>query len=105
LSGQFLTEDNDGKIYYLNARTLDVLEPETGKVRYFTIADGLSGTGNGVAFRDGRELFGSGRIEESRVLRRRRKKLKLRRPSLSVVCERAAKISRSARSAKPKLTK
>jgi signal transduction histidine kinase/sugar lactone lactonase YvrE len=52
LSGQFLTEDNDGKIYYLNARTLDVFEPETGKVRHFTIADGLSGTGNGVAFRD-----------------------------------------------------
>jgi signal transduction histidine kinase/streptogramin lyase len=52
LSGQFLTEDNDGKIYYLNARTLDVLEPETGKVRHYTIADGLSGTGNGVALRD-----------------------------------------------------
>ncbi|HEX8637690.1 MAG TPA: two-component regulator propeller domain-containing protein, partial [Pyrinomonadaceae bacterium] len=52
VSGQFLTEDNDGKIYYLNARTLDVLEPETGKVRHYTIADGLSGTGNGVAFRD-----------------------------------------------------
>jgi signal transduction histidine kinase/ligand-binding sensor domain-containing protein len=52
VSGQFLTEDGDGKIYYLNARALDVLEPETGKVRQYTIADGLSGTGNGVAFRD-----------------------------------------------------
>jgi ligand-binding sensor domain-containing protein/two-component sensor histidine kinase len=52
VSGQFLTEDAAGKIYYLNARALDVLEPETGKVRRYTIADGLSGTGNGAAFRD-----------------------------------------------------
>lgn len=52
VSGQFLTEDNDGKIYYLNARALDVLEPESGKVRHYTIADGLSGTGYGAALRD-----------------------------------------------------
>ncbi|HEX8564503.1 MAG TPA: triple tyrosine motif-containing protein [Pyrinomonadaceae bacterium] len=52
LSGQFLTEDRDGRIYYLSASALDVVEPETGKIKKYTIADGLNGTGNGVAFRD-----------------------------------------------------
>jgi signal transduction histidine kinase len=54
LSGQFLTEDRAGRIYYLNASALDVLEPDTGRVKKYTIADGLNGTGNGVAFRDRR---------------------------------------------------
>ena len=54
LSGQFLTEDRAGRIYYVNASALDVLEPDTGRVKKYTIADGLNGTGNGVAFRDRR---------------------------------------------------
>ena len=63
LSGQFLTEDRDGRIYYLSASALDVLEPETGKIKRYTIADGLNGTGNGTAFRDrnGNLWFGTHR--------------------------------------------
>ncbi|HEY8561664.1 MAG TPA: ATP-binding protein [Pyrinomonadaceae bacterium] len=54
MSGQFLAEDDNGRIYYLNASALDVFEPETERIRKYTLADGLNGMGNGVALRDRR---------------------------------------------------
>lgn len=49
---QFVAEDNEGKIYFVNSRGMDVLEPETGRVRQYTLADGLAAAGAGAGLRD-----------------------------------------------------
>src|SRR5207244_3869533 len=37
-----ITEDRQGIIYIAGARGLDALDPETGRVRHFDVADGLA---------------------------------------------------------------
>jgi ligand-binding sensor domain-containing protein/two-component sensor histidine kinase len=49
---QYLAEDNFGKIYFVTARGMDRLDPETGEIKYFTSADGLAAAGTGKAIRD-----------------------------------------------------
>jgi signal transduction histidine kinase/ligand-binding sensor domain-containing protein len=49
---QYIAEDNFGKIYYVTARGMDRLDPETGEIKYFTSADGLAAAGTGKAIRD-----------------------------------------------------
>jgi ligand-binding sensor domain-containing protein/two-component sensor histidine kinase len=49
---QYLTEDSFGKIYFVTARGMDRLDPETGEIKYFTSADGLAAAGTGKAIRD-----------------------------------------------------
>lgn len=63
LSGQFLTDDSEGNIYLTTASGLDVVDPETEKIKTFTIAEVNSGFGNGVAFRarSGELWFGAHR--------------------------------------------
>lgn len=54
LNTLFLTEDDSGRIYCETGNGLDLIEPESGKIKHYTLADGLSATGNGLAFRDAR---------------------------------------------------
>jgi ligand-binding sensor domain-containing protein/two-component sensor histidine kinase len=49
---QYLAEDKFGRIYYVTARGMDRLDPETGEIKYFTSADGLAAAGTGKAIRD-----------------------------------------------------
>ncbi len=49
---QYIAEDAFGKIYFVTARGMDRLDPETGEIRYYTSADGLAAAGTGRAIRD-----------------------------------------------------
>ena len=48
-----LTEDDWGRIYVGTARGIDRLEPETGRIKHYTTADGLATNETTVALRDG----------------------------------------------------
>ena len=48
---QYIAEDAAGKLYYVTARGMDRLDPETGEIKYFTAADGLAAAGTGRAIR------------------------------------------------------
>lgn len=60
---QYITEDDFGRIYFVTSRGMDRLEPETGKIKYYTLADGLAAAGSGSAFRaaDGNLWLGTTR--------------------------------------------
>jgi signal transduction histidine kinase/ligand-binding sensor domain-containing protein len=47
-----ITEDNYGRIYVGTARGINRIEPETGRLKYFTQADGLPGNSIGRCARD-----------------------------------------------------
>ena len=49
---QYLAEDAFGKIYFVTARGMDRLDPETGEIKYFSSGDGLAAAGTGKAIRD-----------------------------------------------------
>lgn len=48
-----LTEDDWGRIYAGTPRGIDRLEPETGRIKHYTTADGLATNETTVALRDG----------------------------------------------------
>ncbi len=60
---QYVTEDNAGRIYFVTSRGMDRLEPKTGIIKYYTLADGLAAAGSGLAFRaaDGNLWLGTSR--------------------------------------------
>jgi ligand-binding sensor domain-containing protein/two-component sensor histidine kinase len=60
---QYLVEDLYGKIYYVTSSGMDRIDPETGEIKYYNVADGFPAAGTGVAMRgrDGELWLGTSR--------------------------------------------
>jgi len=47
-----ITEDGFGRVYFSTGKGLDRLDPSTGHIRHFTVADGMAGSTDGQCLRD-----------------------------------------------------
>lgn len=64
-----ITEDNWGQIYLSTPRSIDRLNPASGRIKYYTAADGLPKGGSGGSFRDRHgALWFSGFYELARLI-------------------------------------
>jgi ligand-binding sensor domain-containing protein/two-component sensor histidine kinase len=60
---QYILEDLWGRIYFVTSHGADRLDVATGKIKYYTLADGLAAAGTGSGYRDhsGTLWFGTSR--------------------------------------------